>query len=59
MQLLVLTRVVVSARARGMPEITNTGKLFFAKNHWRPISYRGRDFGVRVNHATPFQSSGV
>jgi hypothetical protein len=29
MQLLVLGRVVVSARGRGMPEITNHGKLFF------------------------------
>src|SRR6478752_9828582 len=30
MQLLVLRRVVVSARARGMPEITSRGKLFFS-----------------------------
>ena len=29
MQLLVLRRCVVSARARGMPEITSHGKLFF------------------------------
>jgi hypothetical protein len=29
MQLPVLRRFVVSARARGMPEITNDGKLFF------------------------------
>jgi hypothetical protein len=29
MQLLVLRRFVVPARARGMPEITNHGKLFF------------------------------
>src|ERR1041385_2181070 len=29
MQPLVLRRFVVSARARGMPEITNHGKLFF------------------------------
>src|SRR5262245_40629090 len=29
MQLRVLRRLLVSARARGMPEITNHGKLFF------------------------------
>jgi len=47
MQLLVLRRVMVSARARGMPEITNHGKLFFFdKNHWQPVGYRGRGFGA-------------
>ena len=52
MQLLVLRRVMVSARARGMPEITNHGKLFFFdKNHWQPVGYRGRGFGAQGNDA--------
>ena len=58
MQLLVLRRVVVSARARGMPEITTRGKLFSIKivGGWSVTGRR--DFDVRANHATPFQSSG-
>src|SRR5438552_2046518 len=50
MQLLVLRRLVVSARARGMPEITNQGKLFLNKNRWRPVASRSR-LGAHGNDA--------
>src|SRR5215813_12080028 len=39
MQLPMLGRLVVSARARGMPEIQRHGKLFFPENRWRLGAY--------------------
>src|ERR1041385_6670219 len=58
MQLLVLRQFVVSARGRGMPEITNHGKLFFRQ---KPLPAGGlpAPLWVPTRHgAAPFQSSG-
>ena len=48
MQLLVLRRVMVSARARGMPEITNHGKLFFSIKTIGSRSVTGAAVSVRT-----------
>src|SRR4029077_21151347 len=51
MQLLVLRRLVVPARARGMPEITNQGKLFFPYKSLVAGRLPSRGFGTHGNDA--------
>src|SRR5262245_10913315 len=53
MQLLALRICVVSARARGMPEITNHGKLFFRQKSLANGRLPGHVFRFSRNNAPP------